>query len=69
MIADNNNVSFEMIRKSRARVINVPAADLVDKVVGIGEPSVVHAQKGLKLCPFPGVSFVDPLKAVVTTSG
>lgn len=31
-----NNVSFEMIRKAKACVINVPTADMVDQVVGIG---------------------------------
>lgn len=31
-----SNVSFEMIRKSRECVINVPTADMVDQVVGIG---------------------------------
>src|ERR1017187_9116393 len=31
-----DNVSFAMIRKSRECVINVPTADLVDQVVGIG---------------------------------
>lgn len=31
-----NNVSFEMIKKSRECVINVPTADMVDQVVGIG---------------------------------
>jgi flavin reductase (DIM6/NTAB) family NADH-FMN oxidoreductase RutF len=31
-----NNVSFEMVRKSRECVINVPTADMVDQVVGIG---------------------------------
>lgn len=30
------NVSFEMIRKSGECVINVPTADMVDQVVGIG---------------------------------
>src|ERR1700735_4940008 len=38
VIADDN-VSFEMIRKSRECVINVPTTDLVDKVVGIGNCS------------------------------
>src|ERR1700761_834924 len=33
------NVSFEMIRKSRECVINVPTVDLVNKVVGIGNCS------------------------------
>lgn len=31
-----DNVSFEMIKKSRECVINVPTADMVDQVVGIG---------------------------------
>ena len=31
-----DNVSFEMIRKSCVCVINVPTADMVDQVVGIG---------------------------------
>jgi len=31
-----DNISFEMIRKSRECVINIPTLDLVDKVVGIG---------------------------------
>ncbi|HEX4140077.1 MAG TPA: flavin reductase family protein, partial [Candidatus Methylacidiphilales bacterium] len=30
------NVSFEMIRRSRECVLNVPTADMVDAVVGIG---------------------------------
>ena len=35
-IISAGNVSFEMIRKSRECVINVPTVDLVDKVIGIG---------------------------------
>lgn len=31
-----NNVSFEMIKKSRECVINVPTADMIDQVIGIG---------------------------------
>lgn len=31
-----NNVSFEMIQKSRECVINVPTSDMVDQVIGIG---------------------------------
>ena len=34
-----SNVSFEMIRKSRECVINVPTVDLIDQVVGIGNCS------------------------------
>ncbi len=30
------NVSFEMIRRSGECVINVPTADMVDQVVGVG---------------------------------
>jgi flavin reductase (DIM6/NTAB) family NADH-FMN oxidoreductase RutF len=35
----NTNFSFEMIRKSRQCVINVPSVELVDEVVGIGNCS------------------------------
>jgi len=35
----DGNHSFEMIRKSRECVINIPTVDLVDKVVGIGNCS------------------------------
>lgn len=38
VIAGSNH-SFEMIRRSRACVINIPAASLVDKVVAIGNCS------------------------------
>ena len=31
-----NNVSFKMINKSRECVINVPTADMIDQVIGIG---------------------------------
>ena len=35
-IISDGNVSFEMIRKSGECVLNVPTADMVDQVVGIG---------------------------------
>ena len=35
----NSNFSFEMIRRSRECVINVPSLELVDEVVGIGNCS------------------------------
>ena len=38
-IIAEDNVSFEMIRRSRECVINVPTTDLVDEVVGIGNCS------------------------------
>ena len=31
-----NNVSFEMIKKSRECVINVPTAGMIDQVIGVG---------------------------------
>jgi flavin reductase (DIM6/NTAB) family NADH-FMN oxidoreductase RutF len=31
-----DSISFEMIRKSRECVINVPTADMIDQVIGIG---------------------------------
>ena len=62
VIADNN-VSFEMIRKSRECVINVPTADLVDKVVGIGNCSGDEVDKFKEFCltPVPGAKVAAPL--------
>ena len=62
VIADNN-VSFEMIRKSRECVINVPTADLVDKVVGIGNCSgdEVDKFKQFDLTPVTGAKVAAPL--------
>jgi flavin reductase (DIM6/NTAB) family NADH-FMN oxidoreductase RutF len=61
VIADNN-VSFEMIRKSRECVINVPTADLVDKVVGIGNCSGDEVDKfeQFGLTPVPGTKVAAP---------
>src|ERR1700722_7320642 len=62
VIADNN-VSFEMIRKSRECVINVPTADLVDKVVSIGNCSgdEVDKFKQFGLTPKTGAKVAAPL--------
>jgi flavin reductase (DIM6/NTAB) family NADH-FMN oxidoreductase RutF len=62
VIADNN-VSFEMIRKSRECVINIPTADLVDKVVGIGNCSGDEVDKFRQfgLTPVPGEKVAAPL--------
>jgi flavin reductase (DIM6/NTAB) family NADH-FMN oxidoreductase RutF len=38
-IIAKGNVSFDMIRRSRECVINIPSADLIDKVVEIGNCS------------------------------
>jgi flavin reductase (DIM6/NTAB) family NADH-FMN oxidoreductase RutF len=58
-----SNVSFEMIRKSRECVINVPTADLVDQMVGIGNCSgdEVDKFKRFGLTPTPGVKVNAPL--------
>ena len=62
VIADNN-VSFEMIRKSRECVINIPTADLVDKVVGIGNCSGDEVDKfeQFGLTPVLGAKVAAPL--------
>jgi flavin reductase (DIM6/NTAB) family NADH-FMN oxidoreductase RutF len=39
------NQSFEMVRRSRQCVINLPTADLVDQVVGIGNCSGAEVDK------------------------
>ena len=41
----DGNHSFEMLRRSRECVINVPTSDLVDEVVGIGNCSGVDIDK------------------------
>jgi flavin reductase (DIM6/NTAB) family NADH-FMN oxidoreductase RutF len=57
------NVSFEMIRKSRECVINVPTADLIDEVVGIGncDGDEVDKFKRFGLTPGPGSKVAAPL--------
>jgi flavin reductase (DIM6/NTAB) family NADH-FMN oxidoreductase RutF len=44
-IISNANHSFELIHASRACVINVPSADLIDTVVGIGNTSGAEIDK------------------------
>ena len=39
------NHSYEMIRKSKECVINIPTADLLDEVIGIGNCSGAHTDK------------------------
>jgi flavin reductase (DIM6/NTAB) family NADH-FMN oxidoreductase RutF len=58
-----SNVSFEMIRKSRECVINVPTADLVDQVVGIGNCSGDEVDKFQRfgLTPVEGLEVAAPL--------
>jgi flavin reductase (DIM6/NTAB) family NADH-FMN oxidoreductase RutF len=58
-----SNVSFEMIRKSRECVINVPTVDLVDKVVGIGncDGDEVDKFERFRLTPVPASRVAAPL--------
>lgn len=58
-----NNVSFEMIRKSRECVINVPTVDLVDQVVGIGncDGDVVDKFERFDLTPLNASKVAAPL--------
>ncbi len=57
------NVSFEMIRKSRECVLNVPAAGLLDKVVGIGncDGDEVDKFERFRLTPVPAAKVGAPL--------
>ena len=57
------NVSFAMIRNSGECVINVPTADLVDKVVGIGncDGDVVDKFERFHLTPVAGTKVAAPL--------
>ena len=59
----NTNVSFEMIRKSRQCVINVPSVELVDEVVGIGNCSGDEIDKfeRFHLTPVQGAEVGAPL--------
>lgn len=58
-----NNVSFEMIMKSRECVINVPTADMVDQVVGIGNSDGDEVDKFMKfhLTPDDAMAVKPPL--------
>jgi flavin reductase (DIM6/NTAB) family NADH-FMN oxidoreductase RutF len=47
----DQNHSFEMIRKSRECVINIPTVDLATKVVGVGNTSGRDVEKFARLRP------------------
>jgi flavin reductase (DIM6/NTAB) family NADH-FMN oxidoreductase RutF len=59
----SDNCSFEMIRKSRECVINIPTADLIDQVVGIGNCSGDKVDKFTRfhLTPAPAAKVSAPL--------
>jgi flavin reductase (DIM6/NTAB) family NADH-FMN oxidoreductase RutF len=59
----NGNFSFEIIRKSRECVINVPSVELVDEVVGIGNCSgdAVDKFERFQLTPVQATEVSAPL--------
>jgi flavin reductase (DIM6/NTAB) family NADH-FMN oxidoreductase RutF len=59
----NENHSFEMIRRSRQCVINVPTTDLIEQAIGIGNCSGAQVDKFLKfgLTPAPAAKVEAPL--------
>jgi flavin reductase (DIM6/NTAB) family NADH-FMN oxidoreductase RutF len=59
----DRNHSFEMIRRSRECVINVPTSDIARKVVGIGNCSGAEVDKfeKFKLTPLAGQKIGAPL--------
>lgn len=62
-IISNRNHSFELIRKSKACVINLPTAELADEVVGIGNCSGRDLDKfaQFKLTALPAKEVAAPL--------
>src|ERR1700751_3193455 len=59
----NGSFRFEIIRKSREYVINVPSVELVDEVVGIGNCSGDEVDKFERfgLTPVQGAAVAAPL--------
>ena len=59
----SENYSFELIRKSRACVINIPTADLVKTVIGIGNTTGRTLDKfaAFGLTPRPAERVAAPL--------
>ncbi len=59
----DENHSFEMIRRSKQCVINVPTTDLIDEAIGIGNCSgrTVDKFREFNLTPVPGEKVEAPL--------
>jgi flavin reductase (DIM6/NTAB) family NADH-FMN oxidoreductase RutF len=59
----DENHSYEMIRRSRECVINVPTTDLMDQVIGIGNSTGAEIDKfaTFKLTPIKGQEVTAPL--------
>src|SRR5262245_24742306 len=47
-VISNENHSFEMIRRSKACVVNIPEVHLIDQVVGIGNTTGAEVEKFAK---------------------
>ncbi|MDQ4079146.1 MAG: flavin reductase family protein [Gemmatimonadota bacterium] len=64
-VISESNHSFEMIRRSRECVINIPTVGLARKVVGIGNSSGRDTDKfaAFELTPVPGTKVKAPLIA------
>lgn len=62
-IIAGSNHSFNLIKKSRECVINIPTADMIDKVVGIGNSTggKIDKFKKFKLTPEPAFTVKAPL--------
>lgn len=64
-VVSNRNFSFELLRASRECVINIPSADLADKVVACGNTSGRHTDKfsATALTPLAAALVAPPLIA------
>lgn len=62
-VISGRNHSFEMLRKSRECVINIPSVELADKVVGCGNTSGRNIDKfaGFGLTAMPAARVAAPL--------
>ena len=62
-VVSNRNHSFEMLRKTKECVINIPTVDIADKVVGCGNTSGANTDKFSKfgLTPRPAGLVKAPL--------
>jgi flavin reductase (DIM6/NTAB) family NADH-FMN oxidoreductase RutF len=64
-VVSSQSHSFEMIRRSKECVINIPELDLLDEVVGIGNSTGAEIDKfeRFKLTPHPATMVKAPLIA------
>ena len=64
-IISNRNHSFDMIRRSKECVINIPTTELTNQVVGIGNSTGAEINKFEKfgVTPLPALKVMAPLIA------